>query len=134
MKHLRKFNENIDKISEFTNKFKNLVDYDEDEYEQGDEPSNVDLLSEIGELCNEFEMTSDDLQQVIDNGDDTIDNLIQILHDETLQSEAEGGQMSKAEIIEALENLRYFEDTDEDRWEETQNEADRAIETLKKIL
>lgn len=87
MRHLRKFNESNDsKISQFTQEFKNLVNYDE--YEQGDEPSMTDTLSEVGDLCNKHNMTSDDLKQVIDNGDD-IDNIIGILYDETLQSEAE---------------------------------------------
>lgn len=87
MKHLRKFNEsNTSKLSNFTKEFKDLVNYDE--YEQGDEPSMADILSEVGDLCNKYDMTSDDLKEVIDNGDD-INNIIGILYDETLQSEAE---------------------------------------------
>lgn len=87
MKHLRKFNEsNTSKVSNFTKEFKDLVNYDE--YEQGDEPSMSDILSEVGDLCNKYDMTSDDLKEVIDNGDD-INNIIGILYDETLQSESE---------------------------------------------
>jgi hypothetical protein len=89
MKHLKRFNESNDsKISQFTQEFKRLVN--NDEYEQGDEPSMTDILSEVGDLCNKYNMTSDDLKEVIDNGDDE-NNIITILHDETLQSEAESG-------------------------------------------
>ena len=39
--------------------------------------------------------------------------------------------MTKDEIIEAFENLRYFESTNEVEWGRVQSEADRAIEALK---
>jgi hypothetical protein len=39
--------------------------------------------------------------------------------------------MTKEEIIEAFENLRYFESTDETEWGRVLAEADRAIEALK---
>tara|TARA_R110002153_G_scaffold157381_1_gene309410 strand:+ start:1339 stop:1638 length:300 start_codon:yes stop_codon:yes gene_type:complete len=42
--------------------------------------------------------------------------------------------MSKEEIIEAFENLRYFESTDEIEWGRVLSEADRAIEALKEQL
>jgi len=87
MRHLKRFNENNNsKISQFTKEFKALVNYDE--YEQGDEPSMSDILSEVGDLCNKHDMTSSDLKQVMDNGDD-VHGVISILYDETLQSEAE---------------------------------------------
>ena len=41
--------------------------------------------------------------------------------------------MSKEEIIEALENLLYFEDTDEGVWVKIQIDAERAIAELKKL-
>ena len=40
--------------------------------------------------------------------------------------------MTKEEIIEALENLLYFEGTDEGTWVKTQMYAERAINELKK--
>jgi len=40
--------------------------------------------------------------------------------------------MRKEEIIEAFENLRYFESTDEIEWGRVLSEADRAISALKK--
>ncbi len=40
--------------------------------------------------------------------------------------------MTKDKIIEAFENLRYFESTDEAEWGRVLAEADRAIEALKK--
>lgn len=39
--------------------------------------------------------------------------------------------MTKEEITEAFENLRYFESTCEVEWGRIQAEADRAIEALK---
>lgn len=96
MKHLKRFNEsNNSKISQFTQEFKALVNYDE--YEQGYEM--IDILSEVGDLCNKYNMTSDDLKQVIDNGDD-VDNIIRILYDETLQSEAESENSLNKEYTE----------------------------------
>jgi len=40
-------------------------------------------------------------------------------------------KMTKDEIIEAFENLRYFESTDEIEWGRVLAEADRAIKALK---
>ncbi len=40
--------------------------------------------------------------------------------------------MTRKEIIEAFENLRYFESTDEIEWGKVQANADNAIEALKK--
>lgn len=67
MRHLKKFNEEIGnpKFLNFVNKLNMLFDFDE--YEEGDEPSNTDLLSEIGDLCNEFDMSSSDIEEVIKN-------------------------------------------------------------------
>lgn len=85
MKYLRKFNEGntSDKLIEFTKKLKEILDGDY---------SNIDSLSEIGDLCNEFDMNSDDISKVmlkIDN------NLLKIIYDETLKSEKEDSNESK---------------------------------------
>jgi hypothetical protein len=77
MKHLKKFNEEIgnphhshsfNRIEEFIKLADKIINYDESELEQGDEPSNTDILSELGDLCNELTFTSEELQQVIDSG------------------------------------------------------------------
>jgi len=74
MKHLKKFNEEIgnpnsfNRIEEFIKMADKIINYDESELEQGDEPSNTDILSELGDLCNELTFTSEELQQVIDSG------------------------------------------------------------------
>jgi len=41
--------------------------------------------------------------------------------------------MTQEQIIEAFENLRYFESTNEAEWGRVQAEADQAIETLKEV-
>lgn len=95
MRYLKKFNEGIggntgqdDKIVEFTNRFNWIMN---GEYEQGYEPSNTDLLSEIGDLCNELDMSSDDIKKVIDSGVSDVNGLLKIIYDETLQDEVENG-------------------------------------------
>jgi len=65
MKHLMRFNEsNENKIDSYIRKANDILNYDE-EFEQGDEPSNVDLLSELGELSNDLEMTKGDMEKVV---------------------------------------------------------------------
>lgn len=88
MKFLKKFNEEMGdprfiKCQSFYQKYKNIVDFDEDEYEQGDEPSTTDLLSDIGDLCNQMKMERDDVKFVLDNFDCKfdIDRLLQITYD-----------------------------------------------------
>jgi hypothetical protein len=95
MKHLKKFNEEIGnprevKLEDFYQQYKNIVDFNEDDFEQGEEPSRVDLLSEIGDLCNELDMSKSDVKWVLDNYDCSfdIDGLLQITHDEWVD---EGG-------------------------------------------
>jgi hypothetical protein len=69
MKHLKRFNEaSFDRIEEFIKMADKIINYDESELEQGDKPSNADILSELGDLCNELTFTSEELQQVIDSG------------------------------------------------------------------
>ena len=45
---------------------KKITNYDEEQYEQGDEPSRSDLFYPIGDLINKMLMTTDDLQKVVD--------------------------------------------------------------------
>jgi len=76
MRHLSRFNTHRanpkynkpDRLEEFTKRANSIINYDEDDYEEGEEPMNVDILSELGDLYNEFDMNPDDLQKVIDSG------------------------------------------------------------------
>lgn len=91
MKHLKKFNEeignphhphNFSRIEEFIKSANQIINYDESEFEQGDEPSNTDILSELGDLCNELEFTSKDIEYVINSGRvSDISNFLKILLD-----------------------------------------------------
>lgn len=89
MKYLKKFNEaSFDRIEEFIKIADKIINYDESELEEGDEPSNTDILSELGDLCNELTFTSEELQQVIDSGRiSDPNNFLQIILDETLRDE-----------------------------------------------
>jgi len=51
-------------LDSYIRKANDILNYDE-EFEQGDEPSNVDLLSELGELSNDLEMTKGDMEKVV---------------------------------------------------------------------
>lgn len=97
MKYLKKFNEGIgnphhphsfNRIEEFIKMADKIINYDESEYEQGEEPSNTDILSELGDLCNVNSFTSEELQQVINSGRiSDPNNFLQIILDETLRDE-----------------------------------------------
>lgn len=95
MKHLRRFNENNSifnreefkvnpdtKINDFLTEFRSIVNYNEDDFEQGDEPSMSDILSEVGDLCNKYEMSKSDLKTLIDNNED-VDDILQIMYEDT---------------------------------------------------
>lgn len=89
MKYLKTFNEaSFDRIEEFIKMADKIINYDESELEEGDEPSNTDILSELGDLCNELTFTSEELQQVINSGRiSDPNNFLQIMLDETLRDE-----------------------------------------------
>ena len=89
MKYLKRFNEaSFDRIEEFIKIADKIINYDEIELEEGDEPSNTDILSELGDLCNELTFTSEEIQQVIDSGRiSDPNNFLKIILDETLRDE-----------------------------------------------
>lgn len=89
MKYLKKFNEaSFDRIEEFIKLADKIINYDESEFEQGDEPSKVDILSELGDLCNELTFTSEELQQVIDSGRiSDPNNFLEIISEEIISEE-----------------------------------------------
>ena len=105
MKYLKKFNEEIgnphhphsfDRIENFIKLSNKIINYDESELEEGDEPSNSDILSELGDLCNELTFTSEELQQVINSGRiSDPNNFLQIILDETLRDEEAMGNVTQ---------------------------------------
>ena len=117
MKHLKKFNEEIGnpkeiKYLDFYQKYKNIVDYDYDEDEEDNLPSRIDLLSEIGDLCNELDMSQSDIKWVLDNYDCTFDydRLLKIIHDETISNEP-SSVMKKFVLVtksESCDDYIYF--------------------------
>ena len=102
MKYLKKFNEaSFDRIEEFIKIADKIINYDKNEFEQGDEPSNTDILSELGDLCNELTFTSEEIQQVIDSGRISDPNkFLEIILDEILSEEEdlEGGKLNDQQV------------------------------------
>jgi len=107
MKHLKRFNEaSFDRIEEFIKMADKIINYDESELEEGDELSNTDILSELGDLCNELTFTSEELQQVINSGRiSDPNNFLQIILDETVRDEeAMGNDETPTLNIEDIES------------------------------
>lgn len=74
-----------DKIEEFITRFNKLTS---EEHEQGYEPTNIDMLDIIGDMCNELDMNSEDIRKVIDSGRvNDFMNYLGITLDETIKSE-----------------------------------------------
>ena len=102
MKYLKKFNEaSFDRIEEFVKIADKIINYDDSELEEGDEPSNTDILSELGDLCNELTFTSEEIQKVIDSGRISDPNkFLEIILDEILSEEEdlEGGKLNDQQV------------------------------------
>lgn len=102
MKYLKKFNEaSFDRIEEFIKIADKIINYDDSELEEGDEPSNTDILSELGDLCNELTFTSEEIQKVIDSGRISDPNkFLEIILDEILSEEEdlEGGKLNDQQV------------------------------------
>ena len=68
MKRIVKFNEMIteakvkERLVQFYDELKSLVD----ELEESEHMSNVDILSEVGKLMNRYDLSTDDLQAIVD--------------------------------------------------------------------
>lgn len=93
------------KISNFTQRLQSMLDYDE--YEPGDEPSNNDLLTEIGDLCNEFDMSAADIKTVLDSGELNSNFHLNIVYEETL--DYENSKSNKTENKCAKESKLFAE-------------------------
>jgi len=70
----------------FLSEFKSIIN-DHQNFRIG-KLSMTDILSEVGDLCNKYNVTSEHLKELIDSGEDKFD-VLSVLYDETLQSEAE---------------------------------------------
>ena len=88
----------------FLSDFKSLISDYESEDEDGLGWTMTDLLSEVGDLCNKWNVNSDHLKELIDSGEDKYNALSQ-LYDETLQSEAESDLKSDKSLDEYRELL-----------------------------
>lgn len=67
MKFLKKFNEsaNDTDLNKFYNEYKSLID--------GNSSNDIDILDNIGDLCNKFSMSKDDVNHILNNFDCSFD-------------------------------------------------------------
>ena len=116
MKYLKRFNEaSFDRIEEFIKIADKIINYDEIELEEGDEPSNTDILSELGDLCNELTFTSEELQQVIDSGRiSDPNNFLEIISEEIISEEEylENGYKLNDQQAKLYSKIKLFLDTE----------------------
>lgn len=114
MKHLKKFNESVNhnKVNDFITRSNSIINYNESEYEQGDEPASVDILSELGELYDDIDMTIEDLDMVINSGRvSDVDGFLKIIADD-VRSDSDtsnivskpGNTLEKVEVYYACMN------------------------------
>ena len=89
MKHLKRFNEaSFDRIEEFIKMANDIINYNTSEYEEGNEPSKIDILSELGEICTELTFRPEELKQVIKSGRiSDPNNFLQIILDDIVRDE-----------------------------------------------
>lgn len=90
MKYIKRFDEDLpefpmgddmsrsrvqkhDRFDEFYGKYKDLIDFSEEDFDQGEEPSNIDLYSELGELCLRYDFSKEDAQYILDTYDCSFD-------------------------------------------------------------
>lgn len=98
------------RIEDFKREFKKIVD-DTEEYEEGDEPTMNDILSEVGELCNKYEMSKSDLKTLIDNNED-VDGVLQIMYDDTEEEDNNESTLVRLEnmIRDIIQGELYLRD------------------------
>lgn len=111
MKHLKRFNEEIGdpryiKCNNFYREYKNIVDFDESV------PSRIDLLDEIGDLCNEFKMSKEDVKFVLDNFDCSfdIDGLLQSTYNEWVDEQGNDNDSLRDLVEDILDTAKLDPD------------------------
>lgn len=139
IKRFNQINESV--YDDFVKDVKKIVNYDEDEYEQGYEPSNIDLLDEIGDLCNKYNFTDDDIQKVVDLYPDDFEvsrYVTAMLSDPNIKFDDDLGQIA-ANIrnkLTPLSNLlallkTYFNEKDEVKKEKIKNYIEKEMKQCK---
>ena len=108
MKYLKKFNESsFDRIEEFIKIADKIINLDK--------LSNKDILSELGDLCNELTFTSEELQQVIDSGRiSDPNNFLEIISEEIISEEEylENGYKLNDQQAKLYSKIKLFLDTE----------------------
>lgn len=100
MKYITKFGEQLNKnndemsnmrLDSFYKDYKKIFDYNEDDFEQGDEPSNYELMMAVGQLTLEHDMTREDVKNILDNYDCRFDinHFLQSTYDEWVEDNTE---------------------------------------------
>jgi hypothetical protein len=105
MKYLRKFNEGIShaKINDFIQRANDIINPIED-FEKGDEPSRVDLLSELGDLYNDLDMTREELEMAISSRRvSDVEGLLKIILDEVINEKTDSVVRNQNTPIEKVE-------------------------------
>lgn len=102
-----------EEIKTFYKEFKKIVNYDVDEFEQGDEPTELDLLDEIGDLANKYNLDEYDLKEILETyqNDNDIQYYINIITEDTIKNSNKDKNMSdiiKNLLKEMYERLHYL--------------------------
>lgn len=108
MKYLKKFNEEtFNRIEEFIKLADKIINLDK--------LSNKDILSELGDLCNELTFTSEELQQVIDSGRiSDPNNFLEIILEEIISEEEylENGYKLNEQQVNLYSKIKLLLDTE----------------------
>lgn len=135
MKHLKRFNESVNhnKVNDFIQQANRLINYDDSEYEQGDEPSRVDILSELGELYSNMDMTKEELEMVINSGRvSDVEGLLKIILDEVVNEKPDSIVRNENSPIEKTVVYCMAYDAGDgsvgNRWYMTEEEAWKDVE------
>ncbi len=138
IKRFNQLNESV--YDDFVEDVKKIINPDE-EYEQGDEPSNADLLSEVGDLCNDYNFTDADIQKVIDLYPDDWEvstyvkpqlSDIEDDFDFDMSSTAADIRNKLTPLSNLLALLKiYFQETDNDKKDKIKNHIEKEMKQCK---
>lgn len=86
--------------ADFFTKYKELFEYEE----EGNEYTTSDYLSELGELCNQYEMTSKDIEKILDlNTSFDPNDLLKTILEETIDNES---TLSYQDLVLILSDIK----------------------------
>lgn len=101
MRHLKYFENNRNKIINFCDRASDIINY---ENELGEiEPTNSDILSTLGDLANEYNMTADDLRAAMKELSPIDSNMVGIILDDTIK---ETERLANAKYLLSKEDIR----------------------------